>query len=110
MSVGRRGRHGRVGRAVKDLGQARGDLDVRRYRHALCDRAPRWIEDGEAARVVGVGVFQESSRGGMQALFHGAADTRCQEHIDGCLLHGCLADLCDGYLNSRSNGRLTGDS
>jgi len=63
-SVGRRaGRHGRVGRAVKDLGQAQGDLNVPRYRPALGDRAPRWIEDGEAARVVAVGIFHESSRG-----------------------------------------------
>jgi hypothetical protein len=56
------GRHGRVGRAVKDLGRAQGDLNVPQYRRAHCDRAPRWIEDGEAARVVAVGIFHESSR------------------------------------------------
>ena len=54
------GRHGRVGRAVKDLGHAPGDLDAPRYRPALGDRAPRWIEHGEAARVVaGSMSFQE---------------------------------------------------
>ena len=59
-----------MGRAVKDLGHAPGDLDVPRYRTALGDRAPRWIGGGEAARVVaGSMSFRRELTRWMQALF-----------------------------------------
>jgi hypothetical protein len=74
------GRHGRVGRAVKDLAHT-GDLDVPRYRPAHCDRAPAGSKTAKP---------QESSRSVSFTRAHESECRRCFPEMPGNISTGVL--------------------